>query len=154
MLGDKQNSKEKLPQELEFSAQHPSSLWITGFPGGSDGKECACSQDTGVQSLGWEDSPRKEMAAHSRILAWEFPWTEELVGCRPCDRKELDTTEWITHTQTQIVSYSGLILFTYKVERCLNILYTHFRLLNNLNCDLLFCFINTWISNIYSIPLT
>ena len=30
-----------------------------------------------VQSLGWEDPLEKEMATHSRILAWEIPWTEE-----------------------------------------------------------------------------
>ena len=30
-----------------------------------------------VPSLGWEDSLEKEMAAHSSILAWEMPWTEE-----------------------------------------------------------------------------
>ena len=30
-----------------------------------------------VQSLGWEDPLEKEMAAHSRIFAWEIPWTEE-----------------------------------------------------------------------------
>ena len=30
-----------------------------------------------VRSLGQEDSPEKEMATHSSILAWETPWTEE-----------------------------------------------------------------------------
>ena len=30
-----------------------------------------------VQSLGWEDPLKKEMATHSSILAWEIPWTEE-----------------------------------------------------------------------------
>ena len=30
-----------------------------------------------VQSLGWEDALEEEMAAHSSILAWEIPWTEE-----------------------------------------------------------------------------
>ena len=27
--------------------------------------------------LDWEDPLEKEMAAHSRILAWEILWTEE-----------------------------------------------------------------------------
>ena len=35
-------------------------------------------QETGVQSLGWEDPLEKEMATHSSVLAWEIPWTEEL----------------------------------------------------------------------------
>ena len=33
-----------------------------------------------VQSLGGEDPLEKEMAAHSSILAWEIPWTEEPGG--------------------------------------------------------------------------
>ena len=33
-----------------------------------------------VQSLGWEDPLEEEMATHSRILAWEIPWTEALDG--------------------------------------------------------------------------
>ena len=33
-----------------------------------------------VQSLGQEDPPGKEMAAHSSILAWRIPWTEEPGG--------------------------------------------------------------------------
>ena len=34
-------------------------------------------EETRVQSLGWEDPLRKEMAAHSSTLAWKIPWTEE-----------------------------------------------------------------------------
>ena len=33
--------------------------------------------ETRVQSLGQEGPLEKEMATHSRILAWEIPWTEE-----------------------------------------------------------------------------
>ena len=33
-------------------------------------------QEMQVRSLGWEDPPEKEMAAHSSILAWEIPRTE------------------------------------------------------------------------------
>ena len=36
--------------------------------------------ETWVQSLGWEDPLEKGMAAHSSILAWEIPWTEEPGG--------------------------------------------------------------------------
>ena len=32
------------------------------------------------QSLGQEDPLEKEMATHSRILAWRIPWTEEPGG--------------------------------------------------------------------------
>ena len=34
-------------------------------------------QEMQVRFLGWEDSPKKEMATHTSILAWEIPWTEE-----------------------------------------------------------------------------
>ena len=59
------------------------------FPGGASGKEPVCQslaqmvknlpamRETWVQSLGWEDPPEKEMAAHTSILAWRIPWTEE-----------------------------------------------------------------------------
>ena len=33
--------------------------------------------ETWVQSLGWEDPLEKEMATHSRTLAWKIPWMEE-----------------------------------------------------------------------------
>ena len=33
-----------------------------------------------VRSLGQEDPFEKDMATHSRILAWEIPWTEEPGG--------------------------------------------------------------------------
>ena len=35
---------------------------------------------TRVQFLGREDSLEKEMATHSRILAWKIPWTEKPGG--------------------------------------------------------------------------
>ena len=54
-----------------------------GFPGGSVVKNLPAieeMQETGVQTLGQEDSLEKEMATHSSILAWEIPWTEESGG--------------------------------------------------------------------------
>ena len=38
------------------------------------------AQETQVQSLGREDPLEKEMTAHSSILAWEIPWTEDPGG--------------------------------------------------------------------------
>jgi len=35
-------------------------------------------QETGVRSLGPEDSLEKEMATHSNILAWKISWIKEL----------------------------------------------------------------------------
>ena len=36
--------------------------------------------ETQVRSPGQEDPLEKEMATHSSILAWKFPWTEEPGG--------------------------------------------------------------------------
>ena len=38
------------------------------------------TQETQVQSLGWEDPLEQEMATYSSLLAWEIPWTEEPGG--------------------------------------------------------------------------
>ena len=37
----------------------------------------AKTEEMQFRSLGQEDPLKKEMATHSRILAWEIPWTEE-----------------------------------------------------------------------------
>ena len=55
-------------------------------------KDLPAMQETQVQSLGREDPLEKEMATHSRILAWRIPW-RSLVGYSPWGRKESDTTE-------------------------------------------------------------
>ena len=46
-------------------------------PSGSAVENLPAVQDTWMWSMGWEDPLVKEMAAHSSILAWEVPWTEE-----------------------------------------------------------------------------
>ena len=48
-------------------------------------------QEVWVQCLGQEDPVEEEMAAHSSILAWEIPWTEE--PGRLWGHKESDITE-------------------------------------------------------------
>ena len=50
-----------------------------------------------VQSLGWEDTLETGMSAHSSILAWRIPWTEEPGKLHsPWGHKESDTTERLT----------------------------------------------------------
>ena len=48
--------------------------------------------ETQVQSLDWEDPLEKGMAAHSSILAWRIPWTQELGKLPSMELQELDTT--------------------------------------------------------------
>ena len=40
-------------------------------------KSLPAMQETWVRSLGRKDPLEKEMAIHSRVLAWRIPWTEE-----------------------------------------------------------------------------
>ena len=53
---------------------------ILYFPGSSAVKNLPSTQETWVQSLGWEDPLEKEMATRSSILAWEILWTEKPGG--------------------------------------------------------------------------
>ena len=43
-------------------------------------KRLSTMRETWVRSLGWEDPLEKEMAIHSRTIAWEIPWMEEPGG--------------------------------------------------------------------------
>ena len=43
-------------------------------------KNLPTMQETRVRSLGQENALEKEMAAHSSILPWRIPWTEEPGG--------------------------------------------------------------------------
>ena len=40
-------------------------------------KHLSTMRETRIRSLGWEDPLEKEMAIHSRTIAWKIPWTEE-----------------------------------------------------------------------------
>ena len=53
-------------------------------------------QETWVLSLSQEDPLEKEMATHSRIIAWKIPGMEEPGSYNPWGCKELDRTEQLT----------------------------------------------------------
>ena len=80
---------------LSDSQSQKSSCYTTGFQTGNRDtlgwwflvnfilqtvKDLPTMQETGVQSLGWEDPLEKGMATHFSILAWKIPWTEEPGG--------------------------------------------------------------------------
>ena len=65
-----------------------------GFPCDWVVKNLPAMQETRVWPLGREDLLEKGLVTHSRILAWEIPWTEEPGRCSPWGCKELDTTKW------------------------------------------------------------
>ena len=60
------------------------------------------TQETQVQSLGWEDPLEKEKATHSSILVWEIPWTEEPGGLQSMGLQKNWTQQLSTHAHTQI----------------------------------------------------
>ena len=54
------------------------------------------SQETWVQSLGWEGPLEEEMETHSSILVWKIPWVEEPGRLQSQGLKESDKTEHST----------------------------------------------------------
>ena len=52
-------------------------------------------QEPWVQSLGQEDPLEKEMAAHSSVVAWEIPWTEEPAGLQSMGQQKSRT--WLSN---------------------------------------------------------
>ena len=50
---------------------------MMSFPGGSEGKVSAYNAGDLGLIPGSGRSLKKEMATHSRILAWKIPWMEE-----------------------------------------------------------------------------
>ena len=48
--------------------------WVKNWPAMQE------TQETWVQSPGWEDPLEEDMTTYSSILAWEIPWTEEPGG--------------------------------------------------------------------------
>ena len=61
-------------------------------------KKLSAMRETGIRSLGWEDSLEKGMATHSSILVWRIPWTEEPGGLQSMGLKESDMSEGLTLT--------------------------------------------------------
>ena len=45
-------------------------------------------RDTRLLSRGREDPLEKELAAHSSVLAWEIPWTEEPGGLQSMESQK------------------------------------------------------------------
>ena len=61
---------------------------LLGLPSGSVVKAPPAMQETRVLFVGWEDPLGKEMAAHSSILAWRIPRTEEPGGLQSMGSQE------------------------------------------------------------------
>ena len=98
-----------------------------GFPGGSVVKNLPVNggaAETRFWYLGWDNPLEKETAAHSSILAWEIPWTEEpgrLHRTRDCyspwGGKKLDKAEQLS-TQARNLGEVIESLFAFLVFIC------------------------------------
>ena len=58
--------------------------------------------ETWVRPLGWEDPLEKGMTTHSGIPAWRIPCIEEPGRLNPWGHKELDTTERLSLSLTEL----------------------------------------------------
>ena len=76
------------------------------------------SQEMWVWSLGQEDHLEKEMATHSRILAWEIPWTEEPGGYSPWGREESDMTEQLNNNNKSLLLLNVSFQTRSTLARC------------------------------------
>ena len=61
-------------------------------------KESACNAGDPGSIPGSGRSPGEGNGNPLTILAWTIPWTRSLADYSPWSHKELDTTEWLTHT--------------------------------------------------------
>ena len=71
-----------------------------GLPGGSGGKESACNAGDLGLIPGSGRSPIGGSGNPLRILAWRFPWTENLAGYSPWGHRVIHDWGANTHTHT------------------------------------------------------
>ena len=66
--------------------------------------------ETQVRSLGWDDPLEEGVAAHSIVLAWRIPWTEEPGRLQSMRLQSLDKTEQLS------LSKNGLLKKLLKIK--------------------------------------
>ena len=74
-----------------------------GFPRGSVGEESTSNVGDPGWILGGEDPLEKEMAAHSSILAWRIPRTEEPGGPQFMGSQRIGQDQASKHTQFIVI---------------------------------------------------
>ena len=73
------------------------------------------TQETQVQSLGWEDPLGKEMVTHSSILAWRIAWTEEPGGLQSVGSQRV-RHDWSDLALHSIAALECLLFPSYRWE--------------------------------------
>ena len=95
-----------------------SNTTCVGFPKWLSDKESACNAGDLGLIPGWGRSLKKEMAIHSRILAWEIPWTKEpgsSWGCKESDN--LVTKQQQYWNSTCILEIESIFMKSFKVNK-------------------------------------
>jgi len=82
-----------------------------------------------VQSLGLEDPLEDSTAAHSRILAWRIPWTEEPGGLQSIGSQSRTWLKWFStaHTVSRAYVFSHFFMPPLPAEflcRCMNYIHS------------------------------
>ena len=67
-------------------------------------KRLSTMRESQVLSLGWEDPLEKEMAIHSRTIAWKIPWTEEPGRLQPMGSQRV-RHDWATSLSFSLYIY-------------------------------------------------
>ena len=101
-------------------------------------------RETRVRSLGRDHPLEKEMATHSRILAWRTPWTEKPGGLQSMGSQRVGH-DWAT-SLTYLLNQQGPTVYH---RPCCSIL------CNNLNGEIIWKGIDTYIcvtESLYCIP--
>ena len=101
----------------------------------------ACNVGDPVQSLRREDPLQKGMAAHSSILAWKYPWTEEHGGLQSMGSQTVGHN-WTTNTHIHTI-HIIIILFTFIF---FPFVFISWKLITLQYCSG-FCHTLTWISH-------
>ena len=73
-------------------------------------------RETSILSLGGEGSLKEEMAAHSSILAWRIPWTEEPGGLQAIGSQRETTEQLNTHIKVLLIK---VVLFLIYSVNCI-----------------------------------
>ena len=87
-------------------------------------------QETPVRSLGWEDPLKKGMAAHSSILAWRIPWTEEPAGPQSMGLRRA-RHDWATNTFHYSYTERCLLKHGFKLLYIFKLIFIGVKLLYN-----------------------
>jgi len=76
-------------------------------------KNLPAMREIWIQSLGWEDPLKKEMATHSSILSWRILWTEEPGGLQSTGSKRVrhDRVTSILSVALCNVPFLSLVIF-------------------------------------------